>query len=248
MDLSDFFVATDTADYLSARKLLPQKSCFPLDVVPSRSWALCADETAGSSSLAFNFACTRVLKCGGDCVAIYISSRASQSPSQPIPSLLCYGRVPTVEVLQRVLIKRVATSDQLIEVLSGIHMLPAPPCAIILDGVDCIPLIRAKTVHLALGLLENATEWAAKKIPSCVALATFKAKPHVPLPPAIPVISVKLLTASQGSQALPPSSSPKRFLLTVSGGDCGLEYEVNNTTKSFSFCKELSGSTQQLTT
>ena len=237
MDLCDFFVPTDAPDYLSARRTLPQNTFFPVSATASRSWVLCADETAGASSLAFNFCCARALKCGGDCVTLFISARLSQpavpppttSPSSTTkqfpPPLLCQGKIPAADVLQHVLVKHVSTSEQLVEVLSGIHMMPAPVGTIVLDGLDSIPSIRSKTFHLALALLENAAEWAAEKVPSCVSLATTSAKPQLALPPSAPLVSAV------------PLSAPKRFQLSVSGSDCAVEYEINTVTKAFSLVK-----------
>lgn len=230
MDLCDFFVLTDTADYLAARKALPQGTFFPTSVTGCRSWILCADdETAGASSLAFNYCCARVLKCGGDCVALFISARqlptAAGGASASVAPLLCHGKIPAADVLQHVLVKHVTTPEQLIEVLSGVHMLPAPICAIALDGLDTIPSLRAKTFHLALALLENAAEWAAEKVPSCTSLATVRAKPQMALPPATPLVNAIPLPAQ------------KRFMLSVPGGDFGVEYEINGVTKAFTFIK-----------
>lgn len=223
MDLCDFFVLTDTADYLSARRALPQNTFFPTSATSSRSWILCADEVAGASSLAFNFCCSRVLKCGGDCMSLFISAR--QPPTPAVSPLLCHGKIPAADVLQHVLIKHVATPEQLIEVLSGVHLLPAPICAIVLDGLDLIPSIRAKTFHLALALLENAVEWAAGKVPSCVSLATVKAKPQFTLPPATPFIDAASLPGQN------------RFILSVSGSSCSIEYEINTVISAFAFIK-----------
>lgn len=230
MDLCDFFALTDAADYLSARRALPQNTFFPAAATGSRSWVLCADETAGASSLAFNFCCSRALKCGGDCVSLFISARQPQSTAPPSqkqfpPPLLCRGKIPAADVLQHVLVKHVATPEQLIEVLSGIHMMPAPVGAIVLDGLDTIPSIRSKTFHLALALLENAAEWAAEKVPSCVSLAVTSAKPQMTLPPSAPLVNAA------------PLPAPKRFQLSVSGSDCAIEYEINTVTKAFSLIK-----------